>query len=98
MIRIGIIGNDRPRVRETLSLVLAKLPGHITEATIGLSEHMAALEHPKGCEVFSSLYDLAKASDVILSIGGDGTMLMAARAIHRANPRAQLIGINVGKL
>jgi NAD+ kinase len=99
MIRIGIIGNDdRPRVRETLALVLQKLPSHIKKATIGLSEEMAALQHPSDCEVHASLYDLAKASDIILSIGGDGTMLMAARAIQRANPTACLIGINVGKL
>jgi len=99
MTRIGIIGNDdRPRVRETLALVLQKLPSHIKKAKIGLSEEMAALQHPGECEVHASLYDLAKASDIILSIGGDGTMLMAARAIQRANPTACLIGINVGKL
>jgi NAD+ kinase len=48
--------------------------------------------------VYDSLYDLAAASDVLFSIGGDGTMLMAARAIERANPNAQLAGVNLGKL
>ncbi len=96
---IGIIGNeDRPQVRETLALVLTKLADRFPGSTIGLSEAMAALEKPKGCSVFSSLYDLARESEIILSIGGDGTMLMAARAIQRANPKAKLIGVNVGKL
>ena len=99
MTRIGIIGNDdRPRVRETLALVLEQLPKHFRQLTIGLSESMAALYTTKECEVHSSLYDLAKASDIVISIGGDGTMLMGARAIQRANPNANLIGINVGKL
>lgn len=46
----------------------------------------------------SSLLDIAASSDVVFSVGGDGTMLSAARAIMRANPNADLIGVNLGKM
>jgi NAD+ kinase len=102
---IGIIGHENPAlVRATLSHVLAKLSSTFPNAKILLTEKMASIaddpsfERPNGCEVAASLTALAKASDVIVSIGGDGTMLLAARAIARANPEAQLIGVNAGKL
>jgi NAD+ kinase len=97
--RFGIIGNElRPQVQSTLALVLAKLAERFPGSPIALSEAMASLERPKSCQVFVSLYDLARASDMIFSIGGDGTMLMAARAMQRSNTKAKLIGVNVGKL
>ena len=97
--RIGIVGNqERSYTRETLALLLQKLGQHFPGSTCALSEPMAELGIDAHCEVYRSLYDLARASDVIFSIGGDGTMLMVARAIERANPVAKLIGVNVGKL
>jgi NAD+ kinase len=99
MKNIGIIGHENlSSVRETLSHVLAKLSERFPKAQLILMEKMASLEQPQGSIVVRSLTDLAKESDVIVSIGGDGTMLLAARAIARANPNAQLIGVNAGKL
>jgi|GEM_PF-65512 len=102
---IGIIGHENPAlVRATLSRVLAKLSSTFPNAKLLLTEKMASFERPAGCEVAESLQSLAKASDVIVSIGGDGTMLLAARAIARANLDARrtsptmLIGVNAGKL
>ncbi len=96
---IGIIGHENlASVRETLSHVLAKLSKKFPDATLILTEKMASLEQPKDSKVAPSLIELAKASDVIVSIGGDGTMLLAARAIARANPATRLIGVNAGKL
>ncbi len=46
----------------------------------------------------SSLLDIASTSDVVFAVGGDGTMLSAARAIMRVNPNAELIGVNLGKM
>jgi NAD+ kinase len=40
--------------------------------------------------------DLAKRSDLIVSLGGDGTMLRAMRM--SAGPRPLVLGVNVGKL
>ena len=87
MKRIGIILHvDSSVVRETLPLVLAKLLSKFPDAII------------IGQDGSASPRDIVKQSDLIFSIGGDGTMLLAARAIARANPSARLIGINVGKL
>ena len=96
---IGIIGHENPAlVRATLSRVLSKLSATFPGAKLVLSEKMASFERPAGSDVASSLLALAKASDVVISIGGDGTMLLAARAIARGNPDARLIGVNAGKL
>src|SRR5690242_17519338 len=40
--------------------------------------------------------DLAKRSDLMVSLGGDGTMLRAMRM--SAGPRPPVLGVNVGKL
>ncbi len=99
MNNIGIIVHDNPAlVREALSRVLAKLSRSFSGTSVLLTKKAALLERPAFCAVAPSLIALAKASDVIVSIGGDGTMLLAARAIARANPAAQLIGVNTGKL
>jgi NAD+ kinase len=45
-----------------------------------------------------SLIDIASHSDVVFAVGGDGTMLSAARAIMRVNPDAELIGVNLGRM
>ncbi len=99
MKNIGIIGHENhAAIRGTLSHVLAKLSETFPDAKLILTEKIASFEHPKGCKVASSLLQLANASDVIFSIGGDGTMLLAARAISRAHPETHLIGVNAGKL
>jgi NAD+ kinase len=85
--RIGIICHVDPSVvRETLPLVLDRLASKFPDAKI------------IGQDGSTAPRDVVKSSDIIISIGGDGTMLLAARAIARANPSAKLIGINVGKL
>ena len=75
-----------------------KLSEKFPNAKLILAENVASIERPEGSEVASSLIKLAKASDVIVSIGGDGTMLLGARAIARVNPKTKLIGVNAGKL
>ena len=93
---IGILGHDNPAmVRETLLRVLTKVSATFPDSKVLLSEKMAIFaEQSDGLP----LIELAKKSDIIVSVGGDGTMLLAARAISRANPKAKLIGINAGKL
>ena len=63
--------------------LLRTLAIHYPSAKLSLARGMASLERPANATVYESLYDLASASDVLFSIGGDGTMLMAARAIER---------------
>src|SRR5579885_850848 len=97
--RIGIFGHEeRPRAKEALELLIRELREHFPNTALAMSEGMASLVRPKDAAVVTSLYELAASCDTLFSIGGDGTMLMAARAIERANPNACLIGVNLGKL
>jgi len=90
MKRIGIICHVDPSVvRETLPLLLDKLLSKFPDAIIIGQAGSPPRRTPR---------EIVRQSDLIFSIGGDGTMLLAARAIARANPSARLIGINVGKL
>ncbi len=95
---IGILGHENPAlVSETLARVLAKLATTFPKSKLLISERIASFVPRSGLPSLS-LTELAKQSDLIVSIGGDGTMLLAARAIARANPDAKLIGVNAGKL
>jgi NAD+ kinase len=97
--RLGIFGHEeRTGAKDALQHLLATINEHFPAASLSMASGMASLQRPAKATVFESLYDLAKMSDVLFSIGGDGTMLMAARAIERANPSAQLAGVNLGKL
>ncbi len=99
MKNIGILGHENlASIRGTLSRVLDAVSDKFPNATLILTEKIASLEQPRRYEVASSLTQLTKASDVIISIGGDGTMLLAARAIARMSPHTELIGVNAGKL
>jgi NAD+ kinase len=96
---IGIIVHDNPAlVREPLRRVIAKLGEIFPTAKLHLTAKAASFEQPEGCHVTPLLMELARSSEIIISIGGDGTMLLAASAIARANPSARLIGVNAGKL
>ena len=48
------------------------------------------------CEVRADAAALAKATDLLLIFGGDGTMLHAARQI--AGSRTPMLGVNIGSL
>jgi len=96
MIRFGIYGNaKKEQLAKTLDELLHLLaPSHCT-----VSENLSSLvSQTHSVSVASSTLELAANSDILFSLGGDGTMLTAARAIMRANPNAQLIGINLGRL
>ena len=48
------------------------------------------------CENIVHIEDLAKRCDLVISIGGDGTLLSAARTL--VNSHVPLVGINLGRL
>jgi len=91
--RFGIIGHlDRPNIKK------------ITETIIGWSENnnidcriCADLANLIGHEdISSSLDEIWKCSDVVISLGGDGSMLSSARV---AGPHdIPVLGINLGSL
>jgi NAD+ kinase len=95
--RFGIIGNSsKVDARETIRELLPLLAKEGIESVF-LPEGFESGSHPE-LEKKATFLEIVKDSDIIFSVGGDGTMLTAARAIMHANPAAELIGLNVGKL
>ncbi|MDP4231377.1 MAG: hypothetical protein Q8916_13340, partial [Bacteroidota bacterium] len=94
--KIGILGNGaKPQTKETVDELLKLLRQHgVTDCII--SSELAAIAS-EGDKVHSSASPLqiASSSDIIFSLGGDGTLLTSARAIIRANPSVELIGVNL---
>ncbi len=92
----GIYGNpEKVNVRATLEQLL-KLLSPSESKIIDSLYHL--IEKHKHTSISTSAMDIANNADIVFSLGGDGTMLSAARAIMRSNPDAQLLGINLGRL
>jgi NAD+ kinase len=97
--KFGIIGNtSKPGAKEKLQELLSLLHDHGASECF-ISSDLASLlpASSKNHTSASPLY-IARQSEIIFSLGGDGTMLTAARAIIRSNPSVELIGVNLGKL
>jgi NAD+ kinase len=95
---IGIIGNpDRYGITEALDMLLRSLKEFKPRRCI-LANDVRKIVDDSTCEFMEDHYEIARQSDVIFALGGDGTMLGASRAIMRANPSCRLLGINLGKL
>src|SRR5689334_10186847 len=60
---------------------------------LGLAEETARL--PRATEGVAAP-ELATMADLVVSLGGDGTMLRAMRLVH--GHRAPVLGVNLGKL
>ncbi len=91
---VGLIGkHGDPSVRDTL----LRLASHLAQRghELVLEEHTAHLlgtqEYPA-----ASLPVLAQKSDLIIVVGGDGTLLHAARGVAEHN--VPLVGVNLGRL
>jgi NAD+ kinase len=92
--RIGLIGNaDKSACAETVRAAarLLQRGGRklVCDAATG---QLARLK----CEIVPDAADVARATDLILVFGGDGTMLRTARLI--AGSRTPLLGVNIGGL
>lgn len=91
--RIGFVANlDKPDVAEVL--VRAKTLAAAANIAVHV-EHSLAAAIGDGVTVCAT-GDLARSVDVILSFGGDGTFLRAARLV--ADSGTPLLGINLGSL
>ncbi len=89
---LGIIANCRKRHAPA---VLEKLAKRASELGFELRAADATAELLPGVDS-EPLEDVFAASDVMMVLGGDGTMLSAVRAMHgRSKP---LIGVNIGSL
>lgn len=95
---VGIIGNiAKPEAREAAERLL-----HLLSTWDGVScvlpEHYRIPDPKVPIAYADSVLNIAAQSDIVFSLGGDGTMLSAARCIISANPEAELIGVNLGRL
>lgn len=96
--RVGIVGNlERHRALETVGTVAAAIDRYLPNSELSILSNLAD-GAPHVERICRSADEVAVNSEVLFSVGGDGTMLEAARAILRCNPDAGLIGVNVGKL
>jgi len=88
---VAIVGrHDDPRVAEPMNLLV----GHLTKAGIGV---VAACDIAPDLPVTRVTESrLASSADLMIAIGGDGTMLFAASLSRQAD--IPLLGINRGRL
>jgi len=92
MKKIGVIVNTkRPRARD----VLVELRGLAEERGFKLYAENAEMAAILGAEHIP-VSDFSKKVDVALAMGGDGTVLYTARALHGAE--IPIMGINLGSL
>ncbi len=90
--RIGLITNSGVRaVKDTLEELLAYFSGR--DNTIVLDTCCAGLVDASGYQVFDKS-ELGKQCDLVIAIGGDGTMLMATHLL--CDDEVPLLGINMG--
>ena len=92
--RIGLIGKyGAPAVGDTLRRLIAFLRGRSLEITLDASvvEHLPDTTLPS-----VERAQLAKHCDLVIVVGGDGTILNAGRSL--ADAGVPLVGINLGRL
>jgi NAD+ kinase len=91
--RLGIFANmDRPDADNVVRRIIdwARQNGVALHFSEGISEEVG------GQQSFLPPSEIPKKTDVVVSLGGDGTLLATARAVGRhGNP---ILGINVGSL
>ena len=92
--RVGLIAKtDDPRVEETLATLMAYLEQRHIEYCVETATHVA-LGTPGGPP--GDFGEIASNCDLAVVVGGDGTLLAAARALVDRDVR--LLGINLGRL
>jgi NAD+ kinase len=96
--RIGVVVKPhRHDALETLCRLTEWLNEHDIKLVGGPAIERERIEHQTGCAIDSVTDDeLAKAVDLILVLGGDGTMIATARMIGDAE--VPVIGVNYGGL
>ncbi len=92
--RLGLFGGDRshPQIAETVAFIRRRCAE--AEVGVAVTTELARVAGEDSTAV--SAAELVRGCDVIIALGGDGTMLHAAREI--GVQRVPLLGINLGSL
>ncbi len=92
--RIGLVGNAEKAASAAVVRTAARL---IQRAgRVAVCDHSTARLSKLKCEAFPEVAQLARAVDLLIIFGGDGTMLHIARQI--AGSSTPMLGINIGGL
>ncbi len=92
--RVAVIGKpDGSQIRESLQSLLALL--HARGIHIQMDERTALNAGRQPDEVVEAA-NIGVGTDLVIAVGGDGTLLAAARSVARH--RVPIIGINLGRL
>jgi NAD+ kinase len=92
--RVGVVGRyDTPGIAKPLKRLAGFLAGR--GLAVCLETDTAALTRLRGYAT-ASVTDLGRCVDVVIVVGGDGTLLAVARQL--ASHRIPLIGVNQGRL
>ena len=89
---VGLVLHPRRDSAEAVTAVLDWATKHGTEV-LGIDQEIGRLHCPA---VAVTAEELAQRADLVVSLGGDGTMLRAMRLADRQ--RAPVLGVNLGKL
>jgi NAD+ kinase len=92
MKKIGIIAKNIPPAARALRKVAAWLAGK--GRTVVLDEQTAAVLGTRGCRP----QDLPSLVDMVIVLGGDGTLLSAARLVAASRRNVPIFGVNLGSL
>lgn len=92
--RVAVIGKpDGSQIRESLQSLQALL--HARGIHIQMDERTAANTARRPDEVVEAS-NIGAGTDLVIAVGGDGTLLAAARSVARH--RVPIVGINLGRL
>lgn len=95
--KFGIFGNTtKDELTTTLQIVVDRLQENNYEFLINDSLKNSFPIDPANVEFFASAEKVAETCDVLISLGGDGTMLSTAYIAHQYDK--PVLGINLGKL
>ncbi len=93
MIRsVGIVANKR---KPDIERIITDLVSWLGSSGISVSVWDELAEIAKDCEPLA-LEDLGSKSELVIALGGDGTLLTAARAVGSAS--IPILGVNIGSL
>jgi len=96
--RVGVLVKPNlPKAVKTICLLLEWLSERGITLVVGPRVERAEIEHATGCAVETLSYEeLAASVDMIVVLGGDGTMIATARMLD--NRDVPVVGINYGSL